>query len=148
MGQAEEEGGPGPGGAGYHYVLSSTGMARPSDVVVKPSPCASGYEAMIMGQCVAMLMTLRVQFRLAKHDAPSILVEEQTELPGSPHSGSSTSPFTSPSPPPPDQKPTTSNPTTSSDEKTTTGARGGAGLRARMAARQSAREKEGGIRAL
>jgi len=97
-------------------------------------------------QRVLRLCERLVKDAFSKHDAPSVLVEEQTELPGSPRSGS-TSPFTSPSPPPPDQKPTTSNPT-SSDEKPATGARGGAGLRARMAARQSAREQEGGIRAL
>ncbi|KAG9095353.1 GET complex subunit get1 [Ceratobasidium sp. 392] len=90
--------------------------------------------------------TTGAQFAIAKHETPSILVEEHTERPISPHSGSSTASFSSPSPPP-ENRPTTSNPT-SSDEKHTTGARGGAGLRARMAARQSAREQEGGIRAL
>ncbi|KAG8702998.1 GET complex subunit get1, partial [Ceratobasidium sp. 395] len=86
--------------------------------------------------------TTGAQFAIAKHDTPSILVEEHTERPSSPpyNSGTSTA---SPSPPP-ENKPSTSTPT-SSDEKlatSSTGARGGAGLRARMAARQSAREKE------
>ncbi|KAG8745824.1 GET complex subunit get1 [Ceratobasidium sp. 428] len=99
-------------------------------------------------QRVMRLCERLIRDAFSKHDAPSILVEEHTERPSSPpyNSGTSTA---SPSPPP-ENKPSTSTPT-SSDEKaatSSTGARGGAGLRARMAARQSAREREGGIRAL
>jgi hypothetical protein len=80
-----------------------------------------------------------------KHNTPSILVEDHTDRPSSPHSGSSTASRTSPTPPP-DHKPATGTASapTSADEKPSagSGARGGAGLRARMAARQSARDSE------
>ncbi|QRV97116.1 hypothetical protein RhiJN_25135 [Ceratobasidium sp. AG-Ba] len=71
----------------------------------------------------------------AKHDTPSILVEEHTtDEPSKPFESKS------PSPPPAatDPKTTTSAPT-SSDEKASGGARGGAGLRARLAAREKER---------